>query len=106
MAAARAGERQPRQPGRDGGADGRIEPQRAPAGLACIPYRDDLLRLGDCLALELGALDLGRSPCGSTLAFLRAAVRTHAAKITGPLAEERAPWRGPAMVGGRNFGLG
>jgi hypothetical protein len=50
---ARVGE--PRNAGRDGGADRRIEPQLACASLARIPYRDNLLRINDRLALNPGA---------------------------------------------------
>src|SRR5262249_47731995 len=70
--AGRAGEAQPRAPGGDRGADGRVEPKRAPTGLACVPYRDDLLCFGDRLALGLATLGFllrGSSRC--SLAFLR-----------------------------------
>jgi hypothetical protein len=46
LPAARAGQGEPRQPGRDGSADRRIEPQRTPTGLARVPNSDDLLRVG------------------------------------------------------------
>jgi hypothetical protein len=40
-----------------------------------IPDRDDLLRVGDYLAVGVGALGLLRSSCGSGFAFLCSAVR-------------------------------
>ena len=40
-----------------------------PAGLASVPDRDDLLRIGDRLALDLGAVSLFRSASGSTLSL-------------------------------------
>jgi hypothetical protein len=77
LPARRAGEREPRQPGRDGGTDSRVEPQRAAAGLARVPNSDDLLRVGDCLALGLGAPCLSRRPRCGALSFLCSAVRVH-----------------------------
>jgi hypothetical protein len=71
LAAARAGEAQPRNAGRDRSADRRVEPERTPAGLARLPDSDDPLSLSDRLALGLLALRFG--PC--SIAFLRAAVR-------------------------------
>jgi hypothetical protein len=59
LAAARAGERQPRQSGCNRSADCRIEHQRPPAGLGSVPDGDDLLSLGNRLALGLGALGSG-----------------------------------------------
>ena len=63
-------------------ADRRIEPKLAPARLAGVPDRHDLLRIGDSLALGLGALGfLGGSGDG-TLAFLCSAVRTHGQRLS------------------------
>jgi hypothetical protein len=70
LPARRAGECQPRKAGRNRGADCRVEPQGPAAGLPRIPDGDGLLSLGNCLALDLGALCLGRSSCGGALAFL------------------------------------
>jgi hypothetical protein len=47
---------------------------------AVLPLTNDLLRVGDCLALGLGALYLGGGTCGGSLAFLRSAMRAHEAK--------------------------
>jgi hypothetical protein len=63
LPAARTGEREPRQSGRDGIADRRIEPQRAPACLPRIPDGNDLVRFGNRLAFGLGALGLSRRTC-------------------------------------------
>jgi hypothetical protein len=46
---------QPREPCRNRGTDSRIEPKLPTARLPRIPDRDDFLRLGDSLALSLGA---------------------------------------------------
>jgi hypothetical protein len=81
LPAARAGQREPRQPGRDGSADRRIEPQRAPTCLAGIPDGNDLMRFGNRLALGLGALGFSRRTCCGSLAFLRSAVRTHRKRL-------------------------
>jgi hypothetical protein len=45
----------------------RIKPKRAPTGLAGIPDRNDLLRLGDRPALGLSTLGLSRSLGGWAL---------------------------------------
>ena len=83
LPATRAGQREPRQPGRDGSADRRIEPQRAPACLPGIPDGNDLLRFRNRLALGLGALGLGGTTCGGAFPFLCSAVRTHGREATG-----------------------
>ena len=54
-----------------------LEPQLPPTGLPRISDGDDLLRVSYGLALGPGALRLGRSRGGSTLALLRSAVWTH-----------------------------
>jgi hypothetical protein len=54
-------------------ADRRAEPQGSPTGLPRIPDGDDLLRIGNRLALGLATLCWFRSLCGSSLAFLRSA---------------------------------
>jgi hypothetical protein len=77
LPATRAGQREPRDAGRDGSANRRIEPQGAPAGLSGIPDGDNLLRINNRLALSVGALRFGRSTCGGSLALLRSAVRIH-----------------------------
>jgi F0F1-type ATP synthase membrane subunit c/vacuolar-type H+-ATPase subunit K len=77
LPAARAGQREPRQPGRDGSADRRIEPQGSPARLTRVPDGNDLLSFGGSLALGLCTLGPGRGLGGSTLAVLSSAVRAH-----------------------------
>jgi hypothetical protein len=72
----RAREREPRKSGSDCRADRRIEPERAPTGLARIPDRDDLLRIGDGLALGLGALGCFRCSALALLCSLGSATRS------------------------------
>jgi hypothetical protein len=55
---------QPGQPSRNGGADRRIEPKSPSASLARVPDSHDLLRIGDRLALGLGALCRPRGRAG------------------------------------------
>jgi F0F1-type ATP synthase membrane subunit c/vacuolar-type H+-ATPase subunit K len=45
--------------------------------LARVPDGDDLLRIGDGLALGLGALGLGRYLGGCAVSILSSSVRTH-----------------------------
>ncbi len=77
LPAGRARVGQPRDASSNSGADRRIEPQRSPASLARVPDRHDLLRIGERLALGLGAPGLSRSTCSGALSFLRSAVGTH-----------------------------
>ena len=61
---------QPGQPSRNRGADRRVEPQGAPAGLAGIPDRDDLLRRialrwASARAASALALAARRRSCGA-----------------------------------------
>ena len=77
LTARRTREAEPRKSGGDCGANGRIEPQLAPAGLSRVPDSDDLLRIGNRLALGLGALRFLRGSGGGSLPFLFSAVWTH-----------------------------
>jgi hypothetical protein len=65
--------------------DCRIEPQGSASSLSGVPDGDNLLSLSDCLALSFGALRLGRSFSGGSLAFLRAAVRADGEMVLGKL---------------------
>ena len=77
LAARRAGERKPREAGRDRGADCGIKPEFTPAGLPGIPDADDLLGFSECLALGPGAFGRFRRTRGGAFSFLRSAVRAH-----------------------------
>jgi hypothetical protein len=89
----RAGKRQPRDAGRDRGADRRVEPESPTAGLARIPDADDLLGLGNRLALDLGAFGRFSGTCGGALPFLRSAVRSNGGSLSENLG---------ALLRGRN----
>ena len=75
----------------DSGADSRIEPERSPSGLPRVPDCYDLLRIGDGLALSLGAFGPGCGLGGGTLAVLRSAV--------GPIVEGYSEHDHVASVG-------
>jgi hypothetical protein len=96
LSARRARVGQPREAGRYGSADRRIEPQLASASLAPIPYRDNLLRIDDGLALGLGAFCRLRCACSSGFAFLCSPVRTHAERLLtcGPKMKDPTAWTG------------
>jgi hypothetical protein len=65
----------------DRGPDRRVEPQGASAGLPRVPDGDDLLGLGDRLALGLGALGVSRGSGGRAFPFLCSAVRSHGRRM-------------------------
>ena len=81
LSAGRARKCQPREPGRDGSTDCRVEPQGSPTSLTRIPDRDDLLRFGNRLALGFGTLRSFRGKGGGALSIQCAAVRSHERRL-------------------------
>ena len=100
LLARRAGERKPRDAGRDGGADSRVEPEFTPASLPGIPDADDLLGFSECLALGPGAFGRFRRTRGGAFSFLRSAVRSHGPRLGQP----QHPSRNSAHPHIRTFG--
>ena len=87
--AGRTVERQPGQASSDSRANRRIEPQRAAAGLARIPYFYDLVRLSRGFALGFRTLRLLSGSGGGSLAFLCSSVDSHLGRLLGlPLSSQ------------------